>query len=81
MKFWLTYRHTRNKKIPREKMDKIYGDTGDVIIFDTLGWHSHFKYKTEDRTVLNFCIAPNNFLFGSPENGKILDQKSRTLLD
>ena len=33
LKFFITDKHHRRKDIPKEKMDKIYGRKGDIIIF------------------------------------------------
>ena len=69
-KFWLSYDDTRNTNIEKSEMEKIYGNVGDVIIFDTNGWHSHYKEKNTPRTVLDMCIAPNNIFFGTTKKGK-----------
>ena len=46
LKFFILEKHHRRKDIQKEQMDKIYGKKGDVIIFDTHGWHSHTKKNT-----------------------------------
>ena len=37
-------------------MDKIFGDIGDLIIFDTNGIHSNFKTTTIPRTVADITF-------------------------
>ena len=54
-------------------MDKIFGDIGDLIIFDTNGIHSNFKTTTVPRTVAD--ITFENFgifsrINDKSENGK-----------
>ena len=56
-------------------MDKIYGDKGDVIIFDTHGWHSHVKKDTAERVVLELTIIPKNNFFNSFEKENYLLSK------
>lgn len=65
VRFYILERHHRRKDIKKEKMDKIYGKKGDVIIFDTHGWHSHTKKNTTERTVLDVTIIPNNYFYKS----------------
>lgn len=48
IKSWLKYEDTRFPKTDLE-FDKVYGDTGDVIIFDTHGIHSNFKTSEIER--------------------------------
>lgn len=62
-KLYIAYNHHRRKDIPKDKMDKIYGDRGDVVIFDTHGWHSHTKKNTTGRTVLELTVVPKNLFF------------------
>ena len=55
------------------EMDKIFGDIGDLIIFDTNGIHSNFKTTTVPRTVAD--ITFENFgifsrINDKSENGK-----------
>jgi ectoine hydroxylase-related dioxygenase (phytanoyl-CoA dioxygenase family) len=52
-------------------MEKIFGDKGDVVIFDTHGWHSHIKKNTSERVVLEITIIPKNFLFNSPQKSNL----------
>jgi hypothetical protein len=54
-KIWKTYEHTRRRDL-NKKLDKIYGDLGDILIFDTHGYHSDFKDTTEPRSVINLTI-------------------------
>ena len=70
-KMFLKYNHHRNKNIPKVKMDKIFGDKGDVVIFDTHGWHSHIKKDTAERIVLEITIIPENFLFKSSQKSNL----------
>ena len=39
-----------------KEMDKILGNTGDLIIFDTNGIHSNFKITTVPRTVADITF-------------------------
>lgn len=64
-KFFITYNHHRRKDISKEEMDKIYGDKGDVVIFDTHGWHSNVKIDTTERAVLELTVIPRNRMFKS----------------
>ena len=66
-KLFTKYNHHRRKDISKDKMEKIFGDKGDVVIFDTHGWHSHIKQNTSERVVLEITILPENFLFKSFE--------------
>lgn len=66
-KLYITYNHHRRKDISKDKMDKILGEKGDVVIFDTHGWHSHIKKNTTERAVLEITLIPENFLFNSFE--------------
>jgi len=58
---WNKYSDTR---FPHEKgeLEKIYGDLGDIIIFDTHGIHSNFKETTEPRSVVELTFEANGFL-------------------
>lgn len=67
IKFFITDKHHRRKDIPKEKMTKLYGNKGDIIIFDTHGWHSHTKKNTAERAVLELTIIPINYFFKSFE--------------
>ena len=49
VRFYILEKHHRRKDIKKDEMDKIYGKKGDVIIFDTHGWHSHTKKNTSSR--------------------------------
>jgi signal recognition particle GTPase len=69
-KFYITENHHRRIDILKEKMDKVYGDKGDLILFDTHGWHSHIKKNTVERTVLELTIIPNNYFFCSESTGQ-----------
>ena len=69
-KFYILEKHHRRKDISKNNMDKIFGDKGDVIIFDTHGWHSHVKKNTAERTVLELTLVPNNYLFRSEAAGQ-----------
>ena len=70
LKFYLLDSHHRRKDILKENMDKVYGDKGDIIIFDTHGWHSHVKKNTAERTVLELTIIPKNYFFRSESVGQ-----------
>lgn len=50
------------------KMDKIYGDVGDLIIFDTNGIHSNFKDTFVPRSVIDLTFE--NFGLFSRVNDK-----------
>ena len=59
---WKDYDDTRKRNL-NNKLDKIYGDLGDVLIFDTHGYHSDFKNTTVPRSVINLTIEPcGNFM-------------------
>jgi len=61
-KIWKDYDDTRKRNL-NNKLDKIYGDLGDVLIFDTHGYHSDFKNTTVPRSVINLTIEPcGNFM-------------------
>ena len=57
IKTWINYEETRfpdNSK----KLDEIWGKPGDVILFDTHGIHSNFKYRIEPRKVIVLTFDP-----------------------
>ena len=64
---FITYNHHRRNDFSKEKMDKIYGDKWDVIIFDTHCWHSHVKKNNAEWVVLELTIIPKNNFFNSFE--------------
>jgi len=66
-KLYITYNHHRRKDISKDKMDIIQGEKGDIIIFDTHGWHSHVKKNTAERIVLELTVIPKNYFFNSLE--------------
>ena len=58
---WKNYEDTRFPNITTEKFDKIYGDKGDIIIFDTHGIHSHFKQTVIPRSVIELTFEAFGF--------------------
>ncbi|MDC3038838.1 hypothetical protein OA094_01285 [Candidatus Pelagibacter sp.] len=57
IKTWLDYKETRYPDNSK-KLDEIWGKPGDIIIFDTHGVHSNFKYKIEPRKVIVLTFDP-----------------------
>ena len=55
---WNQYKETRFPNIESNKFDKIYGQKGSIIIFDTHGIHSHFKITTVPRSVIQLTFEP-----------------------
>ena len=55
---WQKYEDTRFPNIELNKFDKIYGEKGSIIIFDTHGIHSHFKTTTVLRSVIELTFEP-----------------------
>ena len=58
---WKNYEETRFPNIKPEKFDKIYGEKGSIIIFDTHGIHSHFKKTTVPRSVIELTFEAAGF--------------------
>jgi len=48
-------------ELSNNKMDEIFGDVGDIIIFDTNGIHSNFKETTYPRSVIEITIENSGF--------------------
>ena len=57
---WKKYEDTRFKN--EKNFDKIYGELGSILIFDTNGIHSNFKDSIEPRSVIELTIESNGFL-------------------
>jgi len=55
---WKSYEETRFPDLNINRFDKIYGNKGDIIIFDTHGIHSHFKTTTVPRSVIELTFEP-----------------------
>lgn len=55
IKYWSNYEDTRYP-VNNLKFDEIYGDTGDVIIFDTHGIHSNFKKSQKKRECFEITL-------------------------
>lgn len=53
---WAKFEETRFPHIDSNKFDKIYGQEGSIIIFDTHGIHSHFKNTTVPRSVIELTF-------------------------
>jgi hypothetical protein len=53
---WSNYDDTRFKDLEVSNFDKIYGDSGDIIFFDTHGIHSHFKESVIPRSVVELSF-------------------------
>ena len=58
LKWWTKYSDTRFSKIKSKNMFTNYPDTGDLIIFDTHGLHSHLKRKGLSRSVFSINLDP-----------------------
>ena len=54
--FWDNYKDTRFPKNSEDRFNKIYGDIGDIILFDTHGIHSYFKNTTKTRSVVELTF-------------------------
>lgn len=61
IKTWKNYQETRFPK-SKLKFEKIFGDTGDIIIFDTHGIHSNFKTSQIPRECLIITLESYGFL-------------------
>ena len=59
---WRKYEDTRFPHIDKKKFDKIYGDKGNIIFFDTHGIHAHFKESKIPRSVIELTFEPFGFL-------------------
>ena len=57
---WKNYSDTRFKN--EGDFEKIYGDLGSIIIFDTHGIHSNFKETIEARSVIELTLESKGFL-------------------
>jgi len=62
IKNWNKYEETRFPNIDKKKFDKIYGEKGSIIFFDTKGINSHFKTTTVPRSVIELTFEPFGFL-------------------
>lgn len=62
-RYWFNHPDTRFNTT-REEMIAVRGDIGDVIIFDTHGVHAHKKFKSDQRTIINFSLNPTHTIFG-----------------
>lgn len=60
--FWKNYQQTRYHNIDTNSMDKIYGDLGKIIIFDTHGVHSNYKTSSTPRNVIELTFEPSGYL-------------------
>ena len=58
---WKKYEETRFAEIDSNKFDKIFGQQGNIIIFDTHGIHSHFKESTIPRSVIELTFESCGF--------------------
>ena len=73
IRIWSKYKQTRFSNISEVEMDKIYGDIGDIIIFDTHGIHSNFKKTIQPRSVIELTFG--SFGFFSRFNDKTIKGK------
>jgi len=55
LKKWNNHSETKFRDLSN-KMDCIYPDYGDILIFDTNLIHSNFKKTIVPRNIINFCI-------------------------
>ncbi len=58
IKKWKNNLGTRFPDLNVDKFDTIFGDMGDIIIFDTHGIHSHYKTSTVPRSVIELTFEP-----------------------
>ena len=56
IKYWKNYDETRFPNLDQKKFDAIYGEKGNIIIFDTHGIHSHYKTTTISRSVIELTF-------------------------
>jgi hypothetical protein len=61
IKNWDKYEETRFPNIDEKKFDKVYGEKGSIIIFDTHGIHSHFKTTIIPRSVIELTFESFGF--------------------
>jgi len=73
---WAKYEETRFPQIDLDKFDKIYGEKGSIIIFDTHGIHSHFKDSTIPRSVIELTFESYG-IFNRLNNKNINEETSR----
>lgn len=73
---WAKYDETRFPQIDLDKFDKIYGEKGSIIIFDTHGIHSHFKDSTIPRSVIELTFESYG-IFNRLNNKNINEETSR----
>jgi len=76
IKNWYKYEDTRYKDIDIVNFDKIYGDYGDIILFDTHGIHSHFKNSIVPRSVIELTFEGYGF-FNRLNKSNISDEIRR----
>ncbi len=69
VKTWLNYGETRFPKNSR-KLDEIWGNPGDIIIFDTHGIHSNFKFRVEPRKTIVLTFDPIGIFSGINPHSK-----------
>ena len=77
IKSWIKTKETR---FPDEKgiFEKIYGDIGDIIIFDTHGIHSNFKIYQVERECFIFTVNPGSIFNKHPK--KFTNTKKKVFL-
>tara|TARA_Y200000002_G_C22614263_1_gene635247 strand:- start:58 stop:915 length:858 start_codon:yes stop_codon:yes gene_type:complete len=75
----LNYSSTRYPLIPKDNMEKIKMDLGDIVIFDTHGIHSHMKDFGLPRAVYNYSIDPNYYYITKSLLNKFLKNVKGTL--
>ena len=61
IKIWKNSQQTRFPYLNEEIFEKIYGEKGEIILFDTHGIHSHFKTTTVPRSVIELTFEPFGF--------------------
>ena len=59
--FWKDYEHTRFPKFQEKQFVKIFGDIGEIIVFDTHGIHSFFKSSVVPRCVVELTFEACGF--------------------
>lgn len=74
---WKRYEETRFPEIDKKEFDKIYGEKGNIIFFDTHGIHSHFKSTTVPRSVIELTFEPYGFF--NRLNGRNIKSESERL--
>lgn len=68
-KNWTDYSQSRFN-INKDKMEKIYGEIGNIILFDTHGIHSHNKESHISRSVVELTFEATGFMNRINENTK-----------